>query len=187
MLKVMDENARAHGGTVFTFPGMFSFNLWSGRPTPTPANVTHWFSLLSATQQQAIVAELQDDPRACVVVNRFHLDYVQQAGFKTEGPLVDFIGREFEKFNVDDDEFWVRRGGRSPLLHRPAVAGRDPGPPPAPISPCNPFRPRSSGWNSNSSIPPHAVLQSIPFDQSQQWEIAPSSLPTASPTVPPAN
>ena len=33
---------------------MFSFNLWTGLPSPTSANVTHWFTLLTEAEQQAI-------------------------------------------------------------------------------------------------------------------------------------
>ena len=57
-LRSLSVNAVAHCDLLFSLPGMFSFNLWTGLPSPTAANVTHWFNLLSPAQQAAVIAKL---------------------------------------------------------------------------------------------------------------------------------
>jgi riboflavin transporter FmnP len=110
-LRIITENARQHGDMLFSLPGVYSLNLWSGLPTPTLANATHWFSLLSSGQQLSIIARLQADPRPVLIVQRDTLYYLARYGFRASGPLVEFLGRDFERaFEVDDYAFWVRRG-----------------------------------------------------------------------------
>ena len=110
-LRILCNNIRAHGGLLFSLPGLYSFNIWTGKPTPTLANATHWFSLLSAAQQQAIMARLKSDPRACVVVQRFVVDFLHATGFATTGPLYDYLMADFEPvLQLDTYELWVHRG-----------------------------------------------------------------------------
>jgi hypothetical protein len=111
-------NAVVHSDMVFSEPGMFSFNLWTGRPTPTLANVTHWFSLLDAPRQQAIIRELEAHPRASVIVQRVHMQFLQRRGLTPAGPLHDYLAAHFESaFTLDDFEFHVRKGRTiAPLL-----------------------------------------------------------------------
>lgn len=110
-LRILCDNIRAHGGLLFSLPGLYSFNIWTDKPTPTLANATHWFSLLSAAQQQAIIARLAADPRACVVVQRFVVDFLHATGFATTGPLYDYLLADFEPvLQLDTYELWVHRG-----------------------------------------------------------------------------
>jgi hypothetical protein len=109
-LRILCENIKAHGGLLFSLPGLYSFNIWTGRPTPTLANATHWFSLLSVAQQQAIRARLESDPRACVVVQRYVVDFLHASGFPTTGPLFDYLMADFEPvLQIDTYELWVHR------------------------------------------------------------------------------
>lgn len=94
-LRALDENLRLHVDTLFSLPGLFSLNLWSERPTPTGANVTHWFSLLSEAEQQAIIARLEADRRAGLVVHRYLLDYLRDEGFSADGPLRRYLDTAF--------------------------------------------------------------------------------------------
>lgn len=110
-LRVLVVNAATHADVLFSFPGMFSFNLWSGVPTPTRANVTHWFSLLTADQQKAIINALAAHPRAAVIVHREHVRFLTGRGLTPRGPLRDYIEENFvTAFTVDDYEFRVHRG-----------------------------------------------------------------------------
>jgi hypothetical protein len=111
-------NATAHADVLFSLPGMFSLNIWSAVPTPTLTNVTHWFSLLDEKQQRAIIDSLNSHPRACVVVQRDHVEFLQKRNLAPAGPLYDFVNLNFAPaFEVEGFEFRVRKGRRvAPLL-----------------------------------------------------------------------
>lgn len=110
-LRTLVVNAAAHADVLFSFPGMFSFNLWSGIPTPTLTNVTHWFSLLTEAQQNEIIHALEAQPRAVVIVHREHIRFLTRRGLTPRGPLRDYIDQHFKvAFTVDDYEFQVRNG-----------------------------------------------------------------------------
>lgn len=110
-LRIADENLREHGDLLFSLPGQFSANLRTGLPTPTLQNVTHWFSLLSIEQQQAIIDRLDLDPRALVLVQRESLNYLERYQFKVDGPLHTWLMQAFEKaLDVDGYEVWAHRG-----------------------------------------------------------------------------
>ncbi|MDB6092568.1 MAG: hypothetical protein JWM32_130 [Verrucomicrobia bacterium] len=111
LYRVLAINAEAHSDMLFSVPGMFSLNLWTGLPAPTWLNVTHWFSLLSEAQQRAVMAELEKHPRACVIVNLAHIDFLRNRGLAPKGPLYDFVMSQYESaFAVDGFQFRVRRG-----------------------------------------------------------------------------
>jgi hypothetical protein len=118
LFRLLAINANAHGDLLFSEPGMYSLNLWSGLPTPTLANTTHWFSLLAADQQQEIIRALAAHPNACIIRQRDHIDFLTGRNFAPAGPLHDYINAEFEPaFTLDDFEFCVRRGRQiEPLL-----------------------------------------------------------------------
>lgn len=130
LFQLLTVNAAAHGDLLFSLPGMFSFNLWSDVPTPTLANVTHWFSLLEPEQQLAAIRSLDAHPRACLIVHRQHVGYITERGFAPTGPLNDYFRDHFAPaFTLDDFEFCVRKDRRIlPLLlgemfTRPREAG----------------------------------------------------------------
>src|ERR1041385_1840611 len=69
-LRVLARNAVVHADVLFSLPGLDSFHLWTDLPAPTPANATHWFTLLSPAQQDAIRDRLATSPRSCLIVHR---------------------------------------------------------------------------------------------------------------------
>lgn len=111
--QVLCFNALAHSDMLFSEPGMFSFNLWTGLPTPTYANVTHWFSLLTTPQQQEIIRTLEGHPRAVVIVEARHVDFLRRNHLAPAGVLHDYIDANFVPvFSIDHFEFRVRKGRR---------------------------------------------------------------------------
>lgn len=109
--RILDKNIRRHGDELFSYPGMFSMNIWTERPTPTAANVTHWFSLLNAGQQQAIITQLEQDARPVVVVQSYLINYLVFHGYPPRGPLQRYLITHFAPvFRIDTFEFWVRKG-----------------------------------------------------------------------------
>ena len=112
-LQVLDENLVAHAATVFSLPGLYSINLWSGRPTPTLTNATHWFSILSEDRQQETIRQLEADPRAAVVYQKDVIDYLARTGFPIGGALHAWLEANFTPaFAIDGYEMRVRRGRR---------------------------------------------------------------------------
>ncbi|MBI2514242.1 MAG: hypothetical protein HYV96_19895 [Opitutae bacterium] len=110
-LRTLTRNIEAHAGTLFSYPGMFSFNIWTERPTPTLANATHWFSLLDEPRQRAIVARLENDPRAVIVVQRALVGFLLSSGIDLQGPLHDYLTANFAPaLRVGTYELWTRRG-----------------------------------------------------------------------------
>lgn len=131
LFRVLAHNAAAHADRLFSLPGTFSLNLWTGVPPPTRANVTHWFSLLSAERQQAIQRELEAHPRACVVVYPGHLKFLAERDLAPKGPLLDYILANYETaFAFDDVEFRVRHGRKiEPFLVAQLLTLNDPAAP----------------------------------------------------------
>ena len=133
LFRVLTVNASAHADMLFSLPGMFSLNIWSGLPTPTQANVTHWFSLLDAPRQQAIISQLEAHPLACVVIDRGHVEFLSDRNLAPRGLLHDYIARAFEPaFVIDRFEFCVRRGRNiNPFLVADLLTRSDPADPAA--------------------------------------------------------
>ncbi|HYC73097.1 MAG TPA: hypothetical protein VEB66_17935 [Opitutaceae bacterium] len=108
-LRVVTENATAHGSVLLSLPGAYSLNLWSGVPTPTSANVTHWFSLLSPRQQQEMLARLEREPRAVFVVQHNILAALVETGFRPASPVLDYLRAHYRRaFAIEGYSFWVR-------------------------------------------------------------------------------
>lgn len=110
-LRILTANAGLHADLLFSRPGMFSFNLWTGLPTPTLRNATHWFWLLTDAEQQAIIARLQAEPRPAIISSRPLIDFLdQRIGLTITGPLNDFIRDRYRPlFTVSGYDFLVPR------------------------------------------------------------------------------
>ncbi len=116
-LRLLARNASAHADVLFSLPGMDSFYLWTNVPPPTAANVTHWFTLLSPAQQDAIQARLDAAPRSCVIVQRNLYDFLVRTGVPTTSPLTLWLLANYEPaFALETYEFWVRKGRKIAAL-----------------------------------------------------------------------
>ena len=110
-LRILAENVRAHGDMLFSLPGSYSFNLWTGVGTPTLANVTHWFSLLNDEQQQAIIRRLDSADRPVFIVQHAILADAVGSGVRPKGPLMDYLLSSFHRsFTIESYSFWVPNG-----------------------------------------------------------------------------
>ncbi len=70
---------------------MYSYNLWSGVPTPTGRNATHWFWLLDATAQGEIVDRLRAAPRTAVITSTALDEFLGKINISMKGPLQSFF------------------------------------------------------------------------------------------------
>ncbi len=135
-LRILTANAELHASLLYSRPGMFSFNLWSGVPTPTLRNATHWFWLLSPDDQQAIIARLRAEPRSAIISSRPLIEFLDQKMHMTiTGPLNDFIRSHYHPlFAVSGYEFLVPLASRAApffvaqnFQRAPGATGTEPG------------------------------------------------------------
>ncbi len=96
ILRLMTLNASVHADVLFSRPGMFSYNIWSGVPTPTTKNATHWFWLLDDSEQAKIVARLQSTPRSAVITSRPLDDFLASIGISTAGRLQSHLEASYK-------------------------------------------------------------------------------------------
>lgn len=109
-MRLLNLNARIHADLLFSRQGMFSHNLWSGVPTPTAQNCTHWFWLLNDRQQREIVDRLAATPRTALI-NSHSLDaFMIERKIPVAGPLQDFAQQHYRPlFSYGDFTFNVPR------------------------------------------------------------------------------
>lgn len=108
--RIIALNAAVHGDMLFSLPGMFSFNLWTGLPTPTARNTTLWFTLLNAAEQQEIISALTQNERPCVIVQESLIELMQAGKVPIAGPLRDYLAANFAPaFRVEGFAFHVRK------------------------------------------------------------------------------
>ena len=129
-LRLFSLNAAAQGDMLFSLPGMYSFNLWTKLPTPTLVNTTHWFSLLSLEQQEAIVSSLQASKRPVLIIHDGLIEFLTDSKFLVKGPLVDYLRENFSRlFRLEKYEFLIRKGREIiPLDTAELLQLRAPGP-----------------------------------------------------------
>jgi hypothetical protein len=96
---------------LFSLPGMFSFNLWSGLPTPTQRNTTLWYSLLSEAEQHAIIQSMERARRPGLVVDQALLAILHSSGAAPKGSLYIYLLSNFQPaFSIHGLGFWVKKG-----------------------------------------------------------------------------
>lgn len=89
---------RSRCSSVMSLPALYSFNLWSGLPTPSPiGGAQPYWKELSGRQQSETLAAAKASPRLCVVRD------LAEAGFYDAGsappppsPLVSFLENDFK-------------------------------------------------------------------------------------------
>lgn len=118
-------NAAVHTDMLFTMPGMFSFNIWTDLPTPTPRNTTLWFTLLDEEEQAAIIRALEGAERPGIIVQETQLHLLRSSQVPIRGPLVDHVFRNYTvAFRIDDFAFLTRPGHRfAPIEAARAASG----------------------------------------------------------------
>ena len=114
-LRILTANAGLHADLLYSRPGMFSFNLWSGVPTPTRRNATHWFWLLIPDEQQAIIARLRTETRTAIISSQPLIDFLDhEMNMTITGPLNDFIRQHYRPlFRVSGYDFLVPLASRA--------------------------------------------------------------------------
>jgi hypothetical protein len=94
-LQTLVARINASCGTLITEPGLFSFHLWTGKPSPRGIDHQVWMALVDDTGQAAIVREVAVDPRACVVYQQKVVDLWTRGSNVSGKPMVRFIRNNF--------------------------------------------------------------------------------------------
>jgi len=94
-LRLLTLNASVHADMLFSRPGMFSYNLWSGAATPTTQNATHWFWLLDNTAQERIIQALGSTPRSAIIVNHRLDEFLEKIEVPMTGPLQSYLQENY--------------------------------------------------------------------------------------------
>ncbi len=95
VLRAIVSRINTSCGTLVTEPGLFSFHLWTGRPSPKGLEEQVWMSVTDDAAQEAIVRELALDPRACVVYQQDVVDAWTHGTDVSRKPLVRYIRENF--------------------------------------------------------------------------------------------
>ena len=93
--RIMVRNAQLESDSLFSFPGAFSFNLWSELASPTAANVTHWFSLLDDSRQLEIQQQLRRRSTPVIVQPQIVRTHLQEF-IDPEAPLVKYLYNNYD-------------------------------------------------------------------------------------------
>jgi hypothetical protein len=112
------QSVRKNCDILFTMPGMASFNLWSGIPTPNGWNMTGWMKGISSERQAEILGIMKADSQACAIVNRNIVRFWSddQAG-ADELPLAHYVMTDMpELTKFGDYEVHVAPDRSSPWL-----------------------------------------------------------------------
>lgn len=94
-LRILTTNAAVHADQLFSQPGMFSFNLWSGVPTPTRQNATHWFWLLDKPAQTSIEEKLRTTPRTAILIYHDLNEMLEHTNVPTHSALTAYIEENY--------------------------------------------------------------------------------------------
>ena len=111
-LRAIVSRINSSCGTLITEPGLFSFHLWTGKPSPPGLDQQVWMFLDDAAQA-AIVREIARDPRACVVYDREMVDFWTRGTNVSAKPGVRFIRENFRTV--------LEGSGYSLMMRRPKV------------------------------------------------------------------
>ena len=84
--------------TLFSGPGMLSFNVWAAKPAPSQKNTTLWWTLLSRPEQAHIQHVLENTRSLTILQN----DTVADAATTDFGPLMRYILAQPVAFKTGD-------------------------------------------------------------------------------------
>jgi hypothetical protein len=108
-LNVIVADATANCKTLWSLPGMYSFNLWTELPTPTTytGGDEYWLALSQAQQRQTLAAARKSN-KLCLVLDTTQLaDY---GGASSTIPLISFMDYDFHILVIDSPYVLLARG-----------------------------------------------------------------------------
>lgn len=133
VLRLLTLNASIHADLLITRQGMYSYNLWSGVPTPTAKNATHWFWLLDEPSQREIIGRLEANAHSALIVSHPLDAFMAENHIPMTGPLQDFVTRHYRPlFRYRDFSFLVPEHSEAVPFGQYQLQRADPGDPAVP-------------------------------------------------------
>ena len=80
---------------LYTFPGVMSFYLWTDRPSPTALNNNDTLGLLTASQQDRVLADLAHQPALCIVFTPELLRSFDRGQVASRPPLLRYVDENY--------------------------------------------------------------------------------------------
>jgi hypothetical protein len=164
-LRILQQNIRAHGGMLVTYPLTPSLNLWTGRRPPILRQGA------PEAYERALFDQLEADPRAVFVVNHYWIELTLLQGRTLPIKMFRYLNEHFAPaLQVDSFELWVRRGRPvalfsiarlllTPVVERPQLEFTV-------EALAHPLA-AIEFVQLNSE---HSLLQRLPLDDAQQWQ-----------------
>lgn len=84
----------------FSMPGLFSFDFWTGKDTPTMMMMNDWPGFLNTKQQQVVIADLTKNHTSCVIYNPELMDLFRRGKDFSQEPLVRYIRANFQQLEA---------------------------------------------------------------------------------------
>jgi hypothetical protein len=106
-LRLITANLVRNADALVTIPGMYSFQLWTGIEPLTDCNVTFWMKVLSAPQQEEIIHQLAQHPRACVVVNPHKVEGWANGYDISRAPLFGYLTEKFHRYGNNIGDYFI--------------------------------------------------------------------------------
>jgi hypothetical protein len=90
---------RAQCRTLISLPGLYSFNLWSGLPAPSPLTGEQpYWTLLSSDQQRTVLTAAKSSPTPCLLRSSTELAFYTAGAALPRVPLVAYLEDRFVPF-----------------------------------------------------------------------------------------
>ncbi|MCX6922900.1 MAG: hypothetical protein NT154_06770 [Verrucomicrobia bacterium] len=164
-LRILHQNIHAYGGTLFTYPHMRSFSLWTGRRPPILPGGT------SEAIERALYDQLEADPRAVFVVNHYWIELTLLQG----GALPEKIFRYFNEhfvpvLQLDSFELWVHRGRPVALFSMARLLPTSAAERPQLEFTVEALAHPLTAIEFVQLNPEHGVLKRLPLDTDQTWQ-----------------
>lgn len=99
--------------SLYSMPGVFSLNLWTGKELPTDLAMSNWVGLLTLPQQEVVVRDLIRSPDLCIVYNPSNVEFWRRGQDLSKSPLANYIFREFVAVAESDGYSILRRTGKT--------------------------------------------------------------------------
>lgn len=116
-IRVIAHNAQLGSESLFSLPGAFSFNLWTGLDTPTKNNVTQWYSLLADSSQRKIETQIRLSQTPVIVQPKMVSDHLGEF-IDPETTLYSYLNTNYEsRLEIGSLALWRQQNDVRPVIN----------------------------------------------------------------------